>query len=160
MPCKGVRDAFYRGIGGIPYCRTKHPLHSCKVSERQKPGRLPPATKSLDFFEDFSRFSAHPSHNLLKSLCTKGKTNVRDVFYPSQIPHKSLTNPSHHAYAARSGYAYERQADRRVDVSVNVRDGLVQEKQHASSRRMLLVESKSEFDETPIACKIILSIWL
>ena len=42
----------------------------------------------------------------------------------------------------------------------NVRDGLVQEKQHASSRRMLLVESKSEFDETPIACKIILSIWL
>lgn len=87
MPCKGVRDAFYRGIGGIPYCRTKHPLHSCKVSERQKPGRLPPATKSLDFFEDFSRFSAHPSHNLLKSLCTKGKTNVRDVFYPSHISH-------------------------------------------------------------------------
>ena len=42
----------------------------------------------------------------------------------------------------------------------NVRDGLVQEKQHASSRRMLLVESKSEFNETPIACKIILSIWL
>ena len=92
MPCKGVRDAFYRGIGGIPYCRTRHPLHSCKVSERQKPGRIPPATKSLDFFEDFSRFSAHPSHNLLKSLCTKGKTNVRDVFYPSQIPHKSLTS--------------------------------------------------------------------
>ena len=42
----------------------------------------------------------------------------------------------------------------------NVRDGLVQEKQHASSRRMLLVESKSEFDETPIACKVIPSIWL
>ena len=42
----------------------------------------------------------------------------------------------------------------------NVRDELVQEKQHASSRRMLLVESKSEFNETPIACKIILSIWL
>jgi hypothetical protein len=87
--------------------------------------QAPPATKSLDFFEDFSRFSAHPSHNLLKSLCTKGKTNVRDVFYPSQIPHKSLTylshHPSHHAHAARSGYAYERQADRRVDVSVNVR---------------------------------------
>ena len=80
------------------------------------------------------------------------------------IPHKSLTylshHPSHHAYAARSGYAYERRADRRVDVSVNVRDGLVQEKQHASSRRMLQVESKSEFNETPIACKIILSIWL
>ena len=49
--------------------------------------QAPPATKSLDFFEDFSRFSAHPSHNLLKSLCTKGKTNVRDVFYPSQISH-------------------------------------------------------------------------
>ena len=32
--------------------------------------------------------------------------------------------------------------------------------QHASSRRMLQVESKSEFNETPIACKIILSIWL
>ena len=42
----------------------------------------------------------------------------------------------------------------------NVRDELVQEKQHASSRRMLLVESKSEFDETPIACKVIPSIWL
>ena len=54
--------------------------------------QAPPATKSLDFFEDFSRFSAHPSHNLLKSLCTKGKTNVRDVFYPSQIPHISLTS--------------------------------------------------------------------
>ena len=42
----------------------------------------------------------------------------------------------------------------------NVRDELVQEKQHASSRRMLLVESKSEFNETPIACKIIPSVWL
>ena len=41
------------------------------------------------------------------------------------IPHISLTylshHPSYHAHAARSGYAYERLADRRVDVSVNVR---------------------------------------
>lgn len=32
-------------------------------------------------------------------------------------------------------------------------------KQYASSRRILLVESKSEFDETLIDCKVIPSIW-
>jgi len=44
--------------------------------------------------------------------------------------------------------------------SYSRKGGMRQEKQHASSRRMLLVESKSEFDETPIVCKIIPSIWL
>ena len=37
-------------------------------------------------------FMPHPSHHLLKSLCTKGKTNVRDAFNPSHFPHKPLTS--------------------------------------------------------------------
>ena len=121
MPCKGVRDAFYRGIGGIPYCRTKHPLHSCKVSERQKPGRPPQPLKALIFLKTSHDFRPIPHIIFWKAFVQRGK-RMWGMFF---IPHKSLTylshHPSHHAYAARSGYAYERQADRRVDVSVNVR---------------------------------------
>ena len=34
MPSHAVRDAFYGGIGGIPYCRTRHQNDSWKASER------------------------------------------------------------------------------------------------------------------------------
>ena len=34
MPSHGVGDAFYGGIVGISYCRTKHPLLSWKASEQ------------------------------------------------------------------------------------------------------------------------------
>ena len=34
MPSHAVGDAFYGGIQGISYCRTKHPLLSWKASEQ------------------------------------------------------------------------------------------------------------------------------
>ena len=37
MPVYTHGDACYTLVGGISFCRTKHPLHSRKASERQKP---------------------------------------------------------------------------------------------------------------------------
>ena len=34
MPSHTVRDAFYGGIGSIPYCRTRHQNDLWKASER------------------------------------------------------------------------------------------------------------------------------
>ena len=51
MPSHGVGDAFYGGIVGISYCRTKHPLLSWKASEQPLVGiviNAPPILQCLD----------------------------------------------------------------------------------------------------------------
>ena len=51
MPSHAVGDAFYGGIVGISYCRTKHPLLSWKVSEQPLVGivtNVPPILQCLD----------------------------------------------------------------------------------------------------------------
>jgi hypothetical protein len=51
MPSHGVGDAFYGGIVGISYCRTKHPLLSWKISEQPLVGiviNVPPILQCLD----------------------------------------------------------------------------------------------------------------
>ena len=47
MPSHGVGDAFYGGIVGITYCRTKHPLLTWKISER--PLTIYPYKRTPDF---------------------------------------------------------------------------------------------------------------
>ena len=47
MPSHDVGDACYRGIVGITYCRTKHPLILWKVSER--PLIIYPYKRTPDF---------------------------------------------------------------------------------------------------------------
>ena len=51
MPSHAVGDAFYGGIQGISYCRTKHPLLSWKASEQPLVGivtNVPPILQCLD----------------------------------------------------------------------------------------------------------------
>ena len=51
MPSHGVGDAFYRGIVGITYSVSRHPLLSWKVSERPLVGiviNIPPVLQCLD----------------------------------------------------------------------------------------------------------------
>ena len=47
---------------------------------------------SAEYWKVSLRKNLHPSHFCRKSLCAKGFRNVRDLKYPSHIPHTSLTS--------------------------------------------------------------------
>ena len=102
MPDNTVRDACYTPITGISYCRTKHALHSCKVSERPLEGipmNVPPILLSGHYKimmfpkkneRDYPKCPT-PHINLSKPLYIKGKSHFNTSHNTSHKPHIHLT---------------------------------------------------------------------
>ena len=99
MPSHTVRDAFYGGIGGIPYCRTRHQNDSWKASERGLEGipmNEPPVLLCRDSkkkgennsMEDFRKISSTPNKIFGNAFVQRGF----EMLGVGKTPNIHLTN--------------------------------------------------------------------